>query len=656
MKKLLVFSLLAVMIHSSLYAQGFQRMQIPFSALNGLVLPAAAEPIEVLANCLDEAKHLPDETVSLNYILNGSDKAKVHFEGQKSAIPLAQLLQKGVDGGISITGASALETLLEAERMAREGRRNGDFPGFMIHLTNYTGKRLKISCQGNLQVGNIREPAAQEYGGEGQLSVWYNISLKKFNDLGYISDAETDALISGGSLLEKRLKLEELGKEFKNRKGISPDADPEFEGNTRLIREERLRREEKEREKQDTLVNDNLKKFNKLGYIPDAAMGSILKNESLENKQARLSALVKTFQIDYYGTNSDGNVGWLAGSKEFNGETKGLRETKYRQDQEIAELFSKHDFGIPGRTADERVANYRKVKDNRWLTRSAIVKNIRSDVDANVCYIYSERTGEYIPYIRSRQIKNVLFTRSEYAVRYMQQLEDNLFREKLDRSNIHILNFLSPGEEHVGSTIEALQRLFPDNHSDYSLTEVARLKKLIKAKKIKYLICLGHFGQGRIFTIIDGENVGIDVKDLYKMGVELGVYIIPLGCESSIATDGRTGTLDIVNSLRIVNELFESFNAAATLGEFLAGMARNKEFVWEFEEQTQLIKVHIFERKQRRRDGEGSAGESSQSGNQQDHDGEYSMEKQSRVTIALMRQFLLELLYLTSKKNDKREK
>jgi len=649
MKKFVLVSVFAFLLHLTLSAQEYQRMRIPFTELNGLELPADGTPVTVIANCLDPSRTLPDEGIALDNVLNDPNNAIwIKSNGQK--VTLTDLIQRG---DVSIEGAAS--------------DRSSPNP-YRVSLINNSHKRIKLRCSDDVQVGHVKSQAADYFGGNDQSSIWANIYLVKFSDLGYISDEEAQALIKKGSLYQKLTKLEILTIEYQRSIGKRlPDGsietlthDPTLNGDTKIIREQRMEKEREARKRQDLLAYTKLQKFNSLGYISDDALRS-LKNLSFEDKQKKVRELAIAFGRDE-GKNLYGDISTLDDDKAFNGDAAAFKAKRLKQDREITELFSKHNIGITGKTPDNILTECRKVRDYGWLTREALIDKIKEDITANVYYLYVEQYGEYLPYLRSAHIAGLLYTKSEYSVRHMRQLEENLFSEKIDRSSIHILNFLSPDEPLIKSTFESLEKLFPDNHSRYSTKDLVTLKKQIRQKKVKFLICLGHFDEGKIVIKTGQQSIDIPIEELYKIGIELGVKVIPLGCESSFASGGKTGTTKIVNSYTTVNKIFESLSAAATLGEFLNGMAGDGKkgfgFVWEFDENRQVLRIRIYDKDESSAGGsgqEGPKGGSGKGGPSGNTAYTWYTGNTPAVTVTIMRQLLIGMFHITNKTNDKNE-
>jgi hypothetical protein len=127
-----------------------------------------------------------------------------------------------------------------------------------------------------------------------------------------------------------------------------------------------------------------------------------------------------------------------------------------------------------------------------------------------------------------------------------------------------------------------------------------KLKQKVKANGVKYIFCFGHYKKGKIFTTVNGKTIEYDIDLLNKIGKQLNVEMFFIGCESSLATYGGTGTTINVNSIIILNDLFESLNTAESLGDFFTTFTSKGEykynFSYEFEENTGIVRVFVYNR------------------------------------------------------------
>jgi hypothetical protein len=391
--------------------QQYQRMQIFASDLSNISIPASGKPIKIKANCLDEARDLPTSKVSLGNILNNAKNVLVEFTDNSQICPLNELLKKGRNQGIEITGSDInLKKIKDAysqlvitnpeiqyystkTQIKIIQSYKPELFQIKVQIKNNTNRQIKFICKGDLQVGQMIEPVVQTYGATEQDEIWVNTSLKKLNELGYLSN-----------------------KDFENS----------------------------------------------------------LKSQSLTKKKEKLSEIVKKFEIDKE-IESTGDLHSKKTQSKFNAVYNKYLTEKVRQDKIKKDLFKTFDLGINGNTADDLIRNYKFAtgitEDKSW---EELKLKIKKDYDDNLYFMYDKSSDSYIKYLKSKKIKGLLFKNSEYVKNNFNALENNLFTSKIDQSKVHILNFLSKTED--DETFKTLRGLFPNNHSDFSVTEINKLK------------------------------------------------------------------------------------------------------------------------------------------------------------------------------------
>jgi hypothetical protein len=498
--------------------QQYQRMQISASDLGNISIPAYGNPISVKAHCLDEARDLPSAKVSLGNILNNPKNVLVEFTDNNEIKTLNELLVKGKNKGIEITGSDdyteeeLLKEIINDISLGKEPSLT-----LKVKVKNNTQRPIKFICKGNLQVGEILEPDVQTYGATEQDEIWVNTSLKKLSELGYISNSDFENSLKSQSLTERKEKLNEIVRKFEVDKKIESTGDLHT-----------------------------------------------------KNTQSTFNTVYNKYLVE-----------------------------KVRQDKIKKDIFKTFDLGINGNTSDDLIRNYKAAtgitEDISWVD---LKNKIKKDYDENLYFLYDKFSFSYIKYLKSKKIKGLLIKYSEYAKKNLVALENNLFASKIDQSKVHILNFLSKTED--DETFKTLRVLFPNNHSDFSAEEISNLKQKIKGNGIKYIFCFGHYKKDKIFTTVNGKTIEYNIDLIYKIGKLLNVEMFFIGCESSLATGGGTGTTINVNSIKILNNLFESLNTAESLGGFFTTFTSKGEqkynFSYEFEENTEIIKVFVFER------------------------------------------------------------
>lgn len=530
-----IFTLLFFLVSLTVFGQQFQRMQISAFDLNGLSISAKGSPIDIKANCLDEARDLPTPKVSLGNILNNPKNVLVEFTDNSQIRPLNELLNKGKNQGIEITGSDInlqeiedgykellaskpeiqyypIETQLKFLR-----RYNPDIFQLKVKIKNYTNRPIKFICKGDLQIGEMIEPEVQTYGATKQDEIWVNTSLKKFSELGYISNSDFQNSLQSLSLTERKSKLESVVREFESVKKIEPTGD-------------------------------------------------------LHSKKTQ---------------------------SEFNATYNKYLAEKARQEKIVKDVFKSFDLGINGNTIDDLLNNYKAAKGiTKNISWEELKKQVKQDYDDNLYFLHDKSSNSYIKYLKSKRIKGLLLKYSDNVKRNLNAFENTLFASKIDQNKIHILNFLSRTEDN--ETFKTLKQLFPNNHSDFSTKEIKELKQKIKKSGVKYLFCFGHYKKGKIFTTVNGKTIEYDIELLYKIGKQLNVEMFFIGCESSLATGGGTGTTINVNSIKILNNLFESLNSSESLGDFFTTFSSKSEhkynFSYEFDETTGIVRVFVYER------------------------------------------------------------
>jgi hypothetical protein len=498
--------------------QQYQRMQISAPDLNNISISANGNPVTIKAHCLDQARKVPTSKVSLSNILNNPQNVKIEFTDNGETKPLSEVLAKGKNNGIEVTGSddySEEELFNEFLNALMSGKEPS--LTLKVKIKNNTNRPIRFICKGDLQLGELAEPSVQTYGATEQDEIWVNTSLIKFNELGYISNSDFENSLKNTDISEKKKKLKQIVKNFESDKKLEPTGD--------------------------------------------------LHSKITQSK--------------------------------FNEVYNKYLAEKVRQDKIVKDLFKTFDLGINGKTAYDLRKNYEAAagitEDISW---EELKKKIKKDYDENLYFLYDKSSNSYIKYLKSKKINGLLIKISDYVKRNFAALEDNLFANKIDQSKVHILNFLSKTED--DETFKTLRRLFPNNHSDFSVTEIGKLKQKIKANGVKYMFCFGHYKKAKIFTTVNGKTIEYDIDLLYKIGDQLNVEMFFIGCESSLATGGGTGTTINVNSIRILNSLFESLNSSESLGGFFTAFTSKGEkkynFSYEFEETTGIVRVFVYER------------------------------------------------------------
>lgn len=296
-------------------------------------------------------------------------------------------------------------------------------------------------------------------------------------------------------------------------------------------------------------------------------------------------------------------------------EIRALREQKRKErialDKSIVDAFQATDIGIKGKTVNEYINNYSKATEKTQFKRS-VIDAITSDFRNNIYYIpIKKRNGEieYIKYLKSKRIKGLLYRYSDYVVKYHTRIENNLASKKIGLDNIEILNFLDKSED--TRTYELLNTLFPDNSSDFTLQSISKLKQRLKNKNTEYLFCYGHYEEGKIFTYVNDVKHAYSIDMINHIASELGIKVFFIGCKSSLATKGASGTTVDVNSIEMLNVLFDSLRDATNVVDFLKNLVKNSkgkhQFTFEFDENTGIIKIKINDNKRQEYYHEGTS-------------------------------------------------
>ena len=262
---------------------------------------------------------------------------------------------------------------------------------------------------------------------------------------------------------------------------------------------------------------------------------------------------------------------------------------KKAKNKKIITVFKNNNIGISGDTAKELLDNYNKAA-NKNISRNDIVNQVKKDFEERKLYILNNETGKYIIFLRGKKIINAKYKYSRFTEKNFEQIEKNLFTKKIDKSNYEILNFLDKSED--SKTFEMLNNLFTNNLSHFTLNSLNSLRTKLENNNIEYLFCVGHYKTGKIFTYIDGTPHYYSTDMLKDIAQELGINIFFIGCKSSLTTNGSSGTTINVNSIKMLNTLFDSLSNATNFGEFLSNMGSNITF--EFNEDVELVIVRMF--------------------------------------------------------------
>ena len=293
--------------------------------------------------------------------------------------------------------------------------------------------------------------------------------------------------------------------------------------------------------------------------------------------------------------------------QEFENKIIELKNVKSNR-KKVLDAFRKYDIGVKETTVDNLITEFNKATRKNCSPQN-IVKELSKEFNEGNYYLYSSATDNYIPFIRSKRIEGMLFKKTDYVNKYHQRIEDNLFRREINESNFEILNFLDKSEDE--RTYNLLKELFPNNSSDFTFQSLTEFKSKLKERNIEFLFCFGHYENGAIFTFAGKEKIkhSYDIDFLQKLASELDIKLFFIGCKSSIATQGGTGTTINVNSLEVLQDLFQSLNNANNLGEFLSNLGKRNRgtYTYEFDENTGIIRVRIYDN-----DGEYHHSETSQ--------------------------------------------
>ncbi len=357
-------------------------------------------------------------------------------------------------------------------------------------------------------------------------------------------------------------------------------------------------------------VNTNLSKLKELGKISEEDYNSVINSGSAELKQTKLWYILVTSHVNV-STDPNGSH-WIEEAlknkaadalkrsaevalKNKTAVALKVAETRF-ENQRAIDLFRKYNIGIQGKTAEEIINNYVQasglIASQPW---EAIEANVTKDFNERVYYRVNKGTGAYIKFLKSRKNNHILYKYTDFVNRNLDHFEEGLKATTIDRSSIHLLNFLDASED--SRTLETLKGTFGDRYSNFSIGDYGKLKELIISKKIKYMFCLGHYSAGKIFTKVKGRIVEFDIAMVNRIAEKLGVKVFYLGCQSSLASGGKTGTTVAVNSIKILNVLNKSINNAGNMDDFLSFFKVKDDseysFVYEFDETTGLVKAVI---------------------------------------------------------------
>lgn len=334
-------------------------------------------------------------------------------------------------------------------------------------------------------------------------------------------------------------------------------------------------------------INSNLAKFKKLGYNSDTYINMLTPFE----RKDLLASTVKKFE-QHNALPETANLNSPITKKKFEHRYSQYLEEKNKKDKIIVDYFTKYDIGIKGSNADALIKSYVAATEtgetSDWLALRSLIKK---DFDDNLYYLYDKDSKKYVSYIKSQKIKRLLYKKTRYSLSNIEDLEQSLFLQKIDLKKFFILNFLARTEDN--STFKTLDKLFPGNYADFSLSNLIDLKTRIQTEGIKFLICFGHYSNGKIYATSDAE-IGYDVDVICNIAKTMGVQVFLLGCRSSLSSGGKTGTLVNVNSIAILNKLFEALSVSKSLADFVGALAAAETstfgFAFEFEETTGLVK------------------------------------------------------------------
>lgn len=644
----------------SVKSQTYQRMLIPTNQISNLQVSSFGST-SLNAICLDALKDIPTGEANLNNILSNGDKIVIHYTDQKypRTDKLSDLL--GEPNGISIKGSDEnpirnylglnLELILnnytgrpfklEFKDNVQVGGRDQKIPAKFynnnqykqweaeiidkLEKLNYSGKE-DFCRRNNISSSQFYNKFKAEYkvyeieeAVKSKVNYHHFLEQRGYRTLKeYLKDHETSStdelinIIDNFNVeyeINKRLKA--LGftskNQFKKHYNIPQN---DYQAFTRLLDQKYNSFTIAQSVRKDAVL---MQKIRDLGYTDivkyleeyelstkDELIESIENNHNLfkviqfakENIEFKRKAKALGYDdIDnyirkYYLTNKTDFKNKL--NKDYD---------EYLFEKEVIEYFANNDIGIKGENAKELIEKYKQAisDDISW---SDIKLKIREDYENRRYYLFDKWNTQYIPYVRSIKINGLIFKESDYIRRNFTRLEEALFLKKIDKRNMHILNFLDKSEDK--RTYETIIKYFPNNHSDFSLIELVKLKNEIKEKNIKYLFCLGHFEKGKIFTYVNGTKHAYNIDIIYKIADELNIEVFLIGCKSSLASGGRTGTTLNVNSITILEIIYESLQSSNSFGEFLSRFVSRGEqtynFAFEFEEPTNIVKVHVYEK------------------------------------------------------------
>jgi hypothetical protein len=332
-------------------------------------------------------------------------------------------------------------------------------------------------------------------------------------------------------------------------------------------------------------LNTSLKRLKDMGYVS---------NTDLESQLAELSEATKANMLhdataDFETKNHlpvTGSLETPETEHKFNEIYNKMLAEHARVDNERMDFIKRHDVGFSGDNAHDYKKAYQDAhnitEDLSWEKFNA---SLKSDHDHHIIYKKIEGAESYTQYITSSRIPGLLYTPSRDLLENYEMTEGRLFDQQMDHEDFFVVNLLDPKRSENASTFDAVKSYFPDRHANFQLSELAKLEKMIKNRKVKYVWILGHYDDGYLYVSAGRDQSRIAVSDLYALGNRLGVKIVPLGCNSSISAGGRAGTLAEVNSVDVLRQLFASTSGNKNYGTFL-----------QHDEQTGLPQLHVFEK------------------------------------------------------------
>jgi len=262
---------------------------------------------------------------------------------------------------------------------------------------------------------------------------------------------------------------------------------------------------------------------------------------------------------------------------------------------ELLIFAKKNNIGIIADNYENYASQYYKAANIRVINFSHLKEQILQDFNNNIYYSYSKENDNYQKCLKSKNIKGLLYKYSIYTKNNILDLESNLLLKKVQFKKIHLLNFISEYEysKDQTNTFNTLKSLFHEKYTDFSKINILKFKQYVSKNNIKYIVCFGHFKDGKINTMSQFGIIEYDIDFIAKLAKNMNIELIFLGCNSSFSTSKGVATTKTMYTISALENLYNSFQTSETMGQFLNEIS-NKDtdytYTYSFDVETELEK------------------------------------------------------------------